>query len=78
MASLNTAPLTPRLADVKVHVDVDGATGDTFCPAKAAQIITDALADVSYHEIPHAGHLMNVDNPEGVTAVLRNILAGRN
>lgn len=78
MASLNASPLTPRLADVKVHVDVVGATGDTFCPAKAAQIITDALADVTYHEIPDAGHLMNIDNPDAVTAVIRDTLSGRN
>ncbi len=78
MTGLNASPLTPRLADVNVHVDVVGATGDTFCPARAAQIITDALADVSYHEIPHAGHLMNIDNPDGVTAVIRTTLAGRN
>jgi pimeloyl-ACP methyl ester carboxylesterase len=78
MAGLHVAPLTPRLADVKVHVDVVGATGDTFCPARAAQIITDALTDVTYHEIPDAGHLMNIDNPDAVTAVIRATLSGRN
>lgn len=78
MAGLNQAPLTPRLAEVKVHVDVVGATGDTFCPAKAAAIITEALPDVTYHEIPDAGHLMNIDNPDAVTAILRTALSGRN
>lgn len=78
MAALNASPLTPRLVDVRVHVDVIGATGDTFCPPKAARIITEALADVSYHEIPNAGHLMNVDNPDAVTAVIRTTLSGRN
>jgi 3-oxoadipate enol-lactonase len=78
MASLSDAPLTPRLADVHAHVDVIGATGDTFCPAKAAAIITDALPDVTYHEVPNAGHLMNIDNPDAVTSVLRTALSGRN
>lgn len=78
MAALNADPLTPRLAEVKVPVDVVGASGDTFCPPKAARIITDALAEVTYHEIPDAGHLMNIDNPDAVTAVMRTTLSGRN
>lgn len=78
MASLNQAPLTPRLADVQVRVDVVGASADTFCPAKAAAILTQALPDVTYHEIPHAGHLMNIDAPDGVTAAVRTALSGRN
>lgn len=78
MAALNEAPLTPRLAEVKVPVDVVGATQDTFCPPKAAAIITDALPHSTYHEIPDAGHLMNIDNPDAVTAVLRATLSGRN
>jgi pimeloyl-ACP methyl ester carboxylesterase len=78
MASLHAAPLTPRLADVRVHVDVVGATGDTFCPPKAARIILEALPDAEYHEITGAGHLMNIDNPHGVTAVLRATLNERN
>jgi 3-oxoadipate enol-lactonase len=77
MAGLNATPLTPRLADVPVHVDVVGATADTFCPGKAARILTGALPDVDYHEIAGAGHLMNVDDPDAVTAVLRAALAGR-
>lgn len=78
MAALNQAPLTSRLSEVKVHVDVIGATGDTFCPMKAAQIILDALPDATYREIPDAGHLMNIDNPQGVTSALRLTLHERN
>jgi pimeloyl-ACP methyl ester carboxylesterase len=74
MAALNQAPLTPRLTEVTVRVDVVGAASDTFCPAKAAQIILEALPDGSYREIPDAGHLMNIDNPQGVTDVLRRTL----
>lgn len=78
MAALHEAPLTPRLADVTVHVDVVGATADAFCPAKAAQIIVDNLPDSTYREIPDAGHLMSIDNPDAVTSVLRAALTGRN
>lgn len=78
MAALRDSPLTPRLAEVKVHVDVVGASDDAFCPAKAAQIIVGALTDVSYTEVPDAGHLMNIDNPAAVTDVLRAVTTGRN
>lgn len=78
MAGLSAEPLTPRLAGVKVHVDVVGASDDSFCPLRAAQIILDALPDADYHEISGAGHLMNIDNPQAVTDVLRTALHERN
>ncbi|WP_028275155.1 alpha/beta hydrolase [Arthrobacter sp. I3] len=77
MAALNESPLTPRLADITIHVDVVGADHDAFCPAKAARIIVDNLSDVTYREVPNAGHLMNVDNPSAVTQVLLGTIAGR-
>lgn len=81
MAALNQAPLTPRLPGVKVHVDVVSAAADTFCPAKAAAIITDTLPDATLHQIDDAGHLMNIDNPDAVTSLLRALThptTGRN
>lgn len=78
MAGLGAEPLTPRLAEVRAHVDVVGATDDGFCPLKAAQIILAALPDADYHEISDAGHLMNIDNPQAVTDVLRATLRERN
>jgi 3-oxoadipate enol-lactonase len=77
MAALRTSPLTPRLADVRAHVDVVGAADDSFCPPKAAAILVDALLDVTLHEIPNAGHLMNIDQPAAVTATLRAVLTER-
>jgi 3-oxoadipate enol-lactonase len=77
IANLRPQPLTPLLAGVKIHVDVIGASADTFCPAKAAAIIVDALADSSYQEIDGTGHLMNVDDPNAVTEAVRAALAGR-
>ncbi|QDO88008.1 alpha/beta hydrolase [Ornithinimicrobium ciconiae] len=76
MASINQSPLTPRLGEIRCPVDVVGASDDSFCPRKAADIMVAALPDSTYHEVPAAGHLMNVDNPDGVTAVLRSILEG--
>lgn len=77
MAALHELPLTPRLADITAHVDVVGADHDAFCPAKAARIIVSALPDVTYWEIPDAGHLMNIDNPSAVTEILLKTLASR-
>ena len=74
MAALNQSPLTPKLAEVAVHVDVVGAASDSFCPPKASHIILDALPDAEYHEIDAAGHLMSLDNPAAVTDVLRRTL----
>lgn len=51
MAALRNSPLTPRLVDIRAHVDVIGAADDTFCPPKAAAILVDALPDVTPHEI---------------------------
>ncbi|MDH3008405.1 MULTISPECIES: alpha/beta fold hydrolase [Gordonia] len=76
MAALRENPLTPRLAEVRQHVEVIGADGDTFCPEKAARMIIDALGDVTYREVPNAGHLMNVDNPAAVATVLRAAIRG--
>lgn len=78
MARLSEAPLTPRLGEISTHVDVVGATADTFCPRKAADIILAALNDATYHEIADAGHLMNIDNSQGVTDLLRTTLIERN
>jgi 3-oxoadipate enol-lactonase len=77
MAALNESPLTPRLAEISTHVDVVGADHDAFCPARAARIIVDGLSDVTYREVPNAGHLMNVDNPSAVTHVLLETIGGQ-
>lgn len=77
MAALHEAPLTARLGEIKVHVDVVGASGDTFCPQKAARILLDGLSDATYYEVSDAGHLVNVDQPDAVTELLDNLLHGR-
>ena len=74
MRALNETPLTPELARVRVPVHVVGGSDDAFCPMKASQIILDALPEADYIEVPSAGHLMNIDNPLGVAAVLTTTL----
>ncbi|TSD98473.1 alpha/beta fold hydrolase [Gordonia rubripertincta] len=76
MAGVREQPLTPRLSEIRQHVDVIAADRDALCPEKAAKMIVDGLADVTYRVIPDAGHLMNVDNPAAVTAALREAIVG--
>ncbi|MER7012712.1 alpha/beta hydrolase [Saccharopolyspora sp. NPDC000359] len=75
MAGIRDNPLTPALAAVERPVTVIGAEHDAVCPRKAADILLAGLPRAHYVEIPNAGHLMNVDNPEAVTAALRTALA---
>lgn len=74
MQALNETPLTPELARVQVPVHVVGGSDDAFCPMKASQIILESLSEADYIEVPSAGHLMNIDNPQGVAAVLTTTL----
>lgn len=74
MRGLREEPLTPRLATVPTRVDVVGAEHDTFCPRRAADIILEALPHGRYHEVASAGHLVNADQPDALTAVLRTTL----
>lgn len=71
MLTLRTDPLILRIADIACHVDVVGASDDHFCPRPAADILLAELQDARYVEIPDSGHLMNIDAPDLVTAVLR-------
>lgn len=74
MAGIRDNPLTPVLAAIEQPVTVIGAEHDALCPRKAADILLEALPSATYLEVPGAGHLMNVDNPEAVTAALRTAL----
>ena len=74
MRALNETPLTPDLARVRVPVHVVGGSDDAFCPMRASQIILESLPEADYVEVPSAGHLMNIDNPQGVAAVLTTTL----
>lgn len=74
MARVNEHPLTPLLARISVPVDVVGGELDTFCPRKAADLLMAGLPHARYWEIPGVGHLMNVDDPAGVTRRIMQLL----
>ncbi len=70
MAALNGQPLTPDLRDVGCEVTVVGGERDAFCPRRAADLMLEALPRARYVEIAGVGHLMNVDDPDAVTAAI--------
>ena len=74
MARLREEPLTDALPTIGSHVDVVGADQDAFCPRKAADLLLAGLPDATYHEIPAAGHLVGVDAPDALAALLRSLL----
>jgi 3-oxoadipate enol-lactonase len=74
MARLHERPLTGMLERVRCRVEVIGGEHDRFCPHKAAEILLSSLPDARYHELAGVGHLMNVDDPAGVTATLHALL----
>jgi 3-oxoadipate enol-lactonase len=75
MRRLRESPLTPLLATISRHVDVIGGSEDAFCPRRAADIMLAALLDASYHEISGAGHLISVDRPDQLAALLGRLVA---
>ena len=77
MLGLHQEPLTPRLGEIRCHVDVVGGDADVFCPRKAADIMVEALPHATYHEIANCGHWMPVDQPEAYAHTLSAILRRR-
>lgn len=74
MMTLRDRPLTPRLAEVTGSVDVVAMDGDAFCPPRAGRMIVDALPDATFHQIDGAGHLVTVDRPDALLALLDQLL----
>jgi len=77
MARVNAHPLTDIIRTITMHIDVVGSTLDTFCPRKAADLLLATLPDATYWELDGAAHLMNVDDPAGLTRILDSILEVR-
>lgn len=77
MMRLHDEPLTPLLKKIQCPVDVIGADQDVFCPPRAAAMITEALENVTYHEIANSGHLMSIDQPVLYCDTLQKILDRR-
>ncbi|CAH1691304.1 Alpha/beta fold hydrolase [Hyphomicrobiales bacterium] len=74
MLELALAPMTERLREIKVPVHIIQARDDVFCPVKAAGILREAIPAAGYSEIPCAGHLITVDQPDLLAAEIRRIL----
>lgn len=64
MIALAAEPLTERLREIGVPVHIVQGAKDVFCPQKAADILREAMPSASYAEIPDAGHLIAVDQPD--------------
>ena len=64
MIAMAAEPLTERLRDIRVPVHIVQGAADVFCPRKAADILREAMPQASYSEIPEAGHLIAVDQPD--------------
>lgn len=64
MIAMAADPMTDRLRDIKVPVHIIQGAADVFCPQKAADILREAMPQARYAEIPEAGHLIAVDQPD--------------
>lgn len=72
MARMADAPLTDALRAIAVPVHVIQGAEDVFCPRKAAAILREAMPQAGYAEIPQAGHLIAVDQPDRLAeAIIR-------
>ncbi|WP_320177830.1 alpha/beta hydrolase [Roseovarius pacificus] len=64
MIALSAAPMTDRLREMVAPIHIVQGANDVFCPTKAADMLREAMPQAGYAEIPQAGHLMAVDQPE--------------
>ena len=74
MMGIRSEPLHPLLGSIAVPVDVVGGSGDVFCPRRAADLLVEAIAHSSYHEVADAGHLLSVDQPDAYGRLIAEIL----
>lgn len=74
MIALAAEPMTDRLRAITVPVHIIQGAADAFCPQKAADILREAMPRATYAEIPDAGHLITVDQPELLAAEIARAL----
>lgn len=74
MAQLHDQPLTPLLSRITCPALVVGGEHDAVCPRRAAELLVSHIPQATYEELPGVGHLMAVDDPEAVTAVIQRHL----
>lgn len=74
MVALSAAPMTDRLKSIAVPVHIIQGRDDVFCPIKAADMLREAMPAAGYTEIPDAGHLIAVDQPEKLARAISGVL----
>ncbi len=74
MIAMAAEPMTERLRGITVPLHIIQGAADAFCPQKAADILREAMPTASYAEIPDAGHLMTVDQPDLLAAEIARAL----
>jgi pimeloyl-ACP methyl ester carboxylesterase len=68
--------LEHRLGGIGVPALVMVGADDTALPPARSRAIAEGLAEAAYREIPGAGHLSTLENPEAVNRALLDFLAG--
>ena len=64
----------PILGEIEVPTTVVVSSGDTLIPADVSAPMADAIPDGTLVTLESAGHLSNLEDPEGFNRALRDIL----
>ncbi len=72
-----TDEIEPRYPDLDLPVHVVWGTDDTWIPVDRAHRLTGLIPGAGLDLVPGAGHLIQLDAPERLTAILQRWLAGR-
>lgn len=64
----------PILGEIQVPATVIVSSGDTLIPAEVSAPMADAIPDATLVTLEGAGHLSNLEDPEGFNSALRDIL----
>lgn len=66
--------MTGRLAEIQVPTLVIGGSDDLVVPIDEMRKMAAAMPDATFIEIPHAGHMAPLEDPEQVNAAIRRFL----
>lgn len=72
-----TDEIEPRYGELDLPVRVVWGTEDTWIPVDRAHRLAAAIPGAELHLVPGAGHLIQLDAPEALTAALAGGLSGR-
>lgn len=76
LEALRTRPDSrPDLPSMRCPTLVVVGSEDTLTPPAVAHVLADGIAGATYVEIPRAGHLANVEQPEAFNGALTGFLA---